>query len=228
MAKRRRATSPQDINKLVFEAIEDMQKQIRQLRQAGPPAVQPDDKRFESDPFPWQLIMNHPGGHTEAWDSDNYMYYHPGYVDQITGDTIPAGFKRIGGPVIEKYKIFGDNQTGSVGDGKIYDEITKDLDGAKLVWVGAYQSTAGSGLTTIQIHNRGSQSSPRTVDMLSTRVTIDSGERSSKTAAIPFVIDPGFVGTLPNSKVRWGDEIRIDVDAIATGSKGHAVFLGFQ
>ena len=58
--------------------------------------------------------------------------------------------------------------------------------------------------------------------MLSTKLTIDSGETGSDTAATPAVIDAN------NDDVALHDLLRIDVDATATTkAKGLIVTLGF-
>ena len=78
--------------------------------------------------------------------------------------------------------------------------------------------TAGTTNTLdIQIHNL-----TQTADMLSTKLTIDSAETDSATAATAAVIDTA------NDDVATGDRIRIDVDAVhTTASKGLVVELQF-
>ena len=107
----------------------------------------------------------------------------------------------------------------STGDGKGYLHIPAELDGANLVEVHAMVITAGTtGTTDIQIYNL-----TDTVDMLSTVITIDSGETGSDTAATPAVIDTD------NDDVAENDVIRIDVDAVSTTApKGLVVTLAFQ
>jgi hypothetical protein len=59
--------------------------------------------------------------------------------------------------------------------------------------------------------------------MLTTKITIDSGEKTSYTAATPPVINTS------NDGVATGDEIRVDVDAISTTPpNGLSIILGFQ
>jgi len=97
--------------------------------------------------------------------------------------------------------------------------IPAELDGYNLVDVGALVATAGTtGTTDIQIHNV-----TDSVDMLSTKLTIDSGEKDSSTAATAAVID----GT--NDDVATGDHLRIDVDAVSTTApQGLVVTLTFK
>ena len=69
----------------------------------------------------------------------------------------------------------------ATGDGKGYFHIPASLNGMNLVAVHAEVITAGTtGTTDIQIHNV-----TQAADMLSTKLTIDSGETGSDTAATP-------------------------------------------
>jgi hypothetical protein len=78
--------------------------------------------------------------------------------------------------------------------------------------VGATVDTAGvTNLTTIDINNNGTT-------ILSTKITIDTGEKTSRTAATPSVISS------PNFKL--GDIITFDVDAVqTTAAKGLTMFM---
>lgn len=107
----------------------------------------------------------------------------------------------------------------TTGDGKFYFHVPSPLDGMNLVEVHAEVITAGTTNTTdIQIAN-----ATDSVDMLSTVLTIDSGETGSDSAAAPAVID----GT--KDDVVTNDLLRIDVDAVSTTApKGLIVTLGFR
>lgn len=92
------------------------------------------------------------------------------------------------------------------GDGAAYFVVPSTMNGAILTGVVATVITAGTtNTTTIQIHNL-----TDTVDMLSTRITIDSTETSSATAGIPAVIDS------TKDDVATNDVLRIDIDTIST------------
>lgn len=97
--------------------------------------------------------------------------------------------------------------------------VPAQLNGYNLVVAHAAVVTAGTtNTTTIQIANV-----TDAVDMLSTKITIDSAEKTSYTAATPPVIDA------TKDDVATGDELRIDCDAISTTpAKGLIVILGFQ
>lgn len=94
----------------------------------------------------------------------------------------------------------------STGDGAFYFHVPSALAGMNLVAVHAEVITAGTtGTTDIQIHNV-----TDAVDMLSTKLTIDSGETGSDTAATAAVINTS------NDDVAENDLLRIDVDAVST------------
>lgn len=106
----------------------------------------------------------------------------------------------------------------ATGDGKGYFYVPPALNGMNLVSVNAKVITAGTtGTMDIQIANV-----TDTTDMLSTKMTIDSTETSTDTAATPAVIDT------TKDDVATGDILRVDVDAVqTTKAKGLIVTLGF-
>ena len=114
---------------------------------------------------------------------------------------------------------FRDDETVVVGDGAGYLHIPADLAGMDLVEVHDEVKAAGTtGTSDVQIRNV-----TQAADMLSTKLTIDSGETGSDTAATPAVIDTA------NDDVAVNDLIRIDVDAVqTTPPEGLLVTLGFR
>lgn len=112
---------------------------------------------------------------------------------------------------------FGTDVT--TGDGKFYIVIPSTLNGMNLVGVHAKVITAGTTNTTdIQIANV-----TDTQDMLSTKLTIDSTETGSDTAATAAVINTSY------DDVATNDLLRIDVDAVSTTApKGLIVTLIFR
>ena len=106
----------------------------------------------------------------------------------------------------------------STGDGKGYFRIPDTLNSMILSTVAAAVITAGTtGTMDIQIRNV-----TRVVDMLTTKITIDSAETDSKTAATPAVIDTS------NDDVSTGDMIAFDIDAVHnTPAKGLLINLTF-
>lgn len=111
-----------------------------------------------------------------------------------------------------------DVETGN-GAGGNFMRIPAKLNGWNLTDAEACVSTAGTtGTTDIQVHNV-----TDAADMLSTVMTIDSGETDTSTAATARVID----GTADD--VATGDQIRIDVDAVSTTApQGLVVELTFE
>jgi hypothetical protein len=131
-------------------------------------------------------------------DNENYLYSRTRYVE---------------------IEVFSPTSDWSTGDGKKYFHIPTELNGMNLVYVHAFDVTAGTtGVSTIQIANVTDGT-----DMLSTRITMDSGETGSNTAATPAVIDT------TKDDVATNDVIRIDIDGTSTTApKGLVVTLGFS
>jgi len=107
----------------------------------------------------------------------------------------------------------------ATGDGKVYFVVPTELTGMNLVRVAATVITAGTtNNTDIQIANV-----TDAVDMLSTKMRIETGETSTRTSAQPGTIDAA------HDDVVTGDVLRIDVDAVqTTAPKGLIVELVFQ
>lgn len=115
-------------------------------------------------------------------------------------------------------EVFGfrNNETVVTGDDAGRLPIPPAIDGRRLSFIRAKVKTAPSGGTvTIQIFNIDGA-----VDILSTLLTIDDGETSSETAAVPVVIN------VANDDVSDGDDLRVDIDA-ANGAVGLQVEFGF-
>jgi hypothetical protein len=127
----------------------------------------------------------------------------------------------IFGTQVVQLMVFDDSQDVATGNGAgdLFFRVPSTMNGMNLVAVAACVQTAGTtGTTDIQIHNV-----TDTADMLSTVITIDSGETDSATAAAAAVID----GTADD--VATGDILRIDVDAVSTTPpKGLLVELQFR
>ena len=96
-----------------------------------------------------------------------------------------------------------------IGDGCDYFTVPSRYNGKSIlsVHVGCYTPPSG-GLLTAQVHNL-----TDAVDICSTLPTIDSGEKSSFTAATQPVVDQA------NNVLATGDVLRFDVDG-ANGAKG--------
>ena len=107
----------------------------------------------------------------------------------------------------------------AVGDGAGYFRVPSSMNGMNLVAISATVITAGTtGTTDVQIANI-----TQAADMLSTKLTVDSGETDSSTAATPAVIDAA------NDDVATADLLRVDVDAVSTtAAKGLIINLEFR
>jgi len=108
------------------------------------------------------------------------------------------------------------------GDGITAITIPPTMDTLNLYSIGAHVYTAGTGSTTdVQLHNV-----TTSLDLLSTKLTIDAGETDSSTAATPVVINSS--GTI--NKVYTATVLRIDVDQIASGAaaKGLEIRMEFR
>ena len=141
-------------------------------------------------------------------------------MPQIFAPTeILGGGKNVNPIFYINAQVFGYTTDVATGDGKYYFHIPAFWDRFYLVEVHARVITAGTTNTTdIQIANV-----TDSVDMLSTKLTIDSAETGSNTAAAPAVID------ITKDEVAENDLLRIDVDAVSTTApKGLIITLGFR
>lgn len=126
----------------------------------------------------------------------------------------------IHGEVVVEMVVFDFTTDCATGDGKFYFHIDDKLGGMDLVRVHAEVITAGTtGTMDIQIANVDAG-----VDFLSTKLTIDSGETGSDTAATAAVINTA------NDDVQTNEVLRIDVDAVHSGTaaKGLIVTMAFR
>lgn len=107
----------------------------------------------------------------------------------------------------------------ATGDGKFFFHIPVGLGGMNLVEVHSEVVTAGvTGTMDIQIRNV-----TQAADMLSTLMTIETGDTGSDDSGTPPVIDAA------NDDVVVNDVLAIDIDAIhSTAAKGLIVTLGFK
>ena len=84
--------------------------------------------------------------------------------------------------------------------------------------LGAHVYTAGvTGTTDIMLHNL-----TQAVDMLTTAITIDSGETDASTAATAPVVDGS------NNTVATADVIRFDIDAVSSGTAANGLEIRMQ
>lgn len=108
----------------------------------------------------------------------------------------------------------------TTGDGKVYYPVPSTLNGANLISARATLSAAGTGggfLCQLRRKRAGAD-----VDMLSTRISIDTNEDDSLDATAPPVINAS------NDDMATGDRIYVDLDGVPTGAKGLAIEMKFQ
>lgn len=112
--------------------------------------------------------------------------------------------------------VLGATDTTAVGNGKYYFVTPANLNNYRLTSVSAQVITAGTTSTTTVALTRcvtaatGDACSSTTAQMLSTNMTIDSGENSTATAATPAVINTA------NATITTGQIIRVDIAAVST------------
>lgn len=137
------------------------------------------------------------------------------------GATGPTGPQGATGPVAPKdIQILVTDPHGdslAVGDGQAYFTIPASLNGYNITSIHAALTTVStSGNPTIQVARIRSGVS---VDVLSTKVTIDANTNNSYIATTPPVINTS------NDDVQTGDIIRVDVDVAGSGARGLMVLI---
>lgn len=127
-----------------------------------------------------------------------------------------AGSDVMGGRGIQ-VRVFDVTTDVATGDRKATFRVDQRLAGMNIVDVHAEVDTAGTTNTLdIQLRNV-----TQSADILSTKLTVDSAETGSDTAATPAVIDAD------QDDLQLNDVIAIDIDAIhATAPKGLTVTIG--
>lgn len=115
-------------------------------------------------------------------------------------------------------KVYNEASAIASGDGKMYFTVPAELSAMDLKGVGGHLYTAAtSGTVQVQLHNVTSG-----VDMLTSKLEWDSTEKDTVTAASAAVINAAADG------VAEGEEIRVDIDAAASGAKGMELRLSFS
>lgn len=103
-------------------------------------------------------------------------------------------------------QVFASGTSTATGDGAAFFRVPSDLNGYNIIGVAAAVYTAGTtGTLDIQLRNK-----TQTADILSTKMTIDSGETDTSTAATAAVINTA------EDDLTTGDVIAVDIDAVHT------------
>lgn len=154
-----------------------------------------------------------------AADGNNVVISATGGSSGVGIDVKMKGLGRFRKPSVVGIQVFDAGTSTSTGDAKAFFRVPPELNGMNLTRVAATVYTAGTtGTTDIQIRNK-----TDTTDMLSTKLTIDSTETDTATAANAAVIDTS------KDDVVTGDVLAIDVDAVhTTPAKGLYVELYFE
>ena len=119
-------------------------------------------------------------------------------------------------------KVYNEASAIAAGDGKMYFAVPAALNGMNLTSVGGHLYTAAtSGVVAVQIANVTSA-----VDMLSAakKLEWDVTEKDTATAG---AASTAVINTSTNG-VASGEEIRVDIDAAASGAKGMEIRLTFK
>lgn len=156
---------------------------------------------------------------SNAATGGNPLLQMSGGDTDVGWDIKMKGIGKMRKPTVFEVSVVGSASDVATGDGKAFFEVPEELNGMNLTGVGAFVYTAGTtGTMDVQIRNI-----TQAADMLTTKITIDTTEVSSRTAATPAVIDAA------NDDVATGDRIAIDVDAIqTTKAKGLYVWFRFE
>lgn len=127
----------------------------------------------------------------------------------------PAGLSQGGTKTVQAF-VLGPTDATTVSNGKYYFTVPVTLNAYRLTGVSAQTLISGStGVTEIALTRcvaaaTGDTCSSTTVQMLSTNMTIDSGENSTVTAATPAVINTS------NATITTNQVIRVDIATINT------------
>jgi hypothetical protein len=104
----------------------------------------------------------------------------------------------------------------TVGDYQGWFMIPPALNGWNITFVGAMRKAGGTGVPALQLRNV-----TDSVDVLTTKVTIDTSETTSGTAATPPVIDT------TKDDVATYDIFAVDVDVAGTSTFNCIFIVGF-
>lgn len=200
MPRRRKSVAPLDASQVFSDRMDTIEKAIRTMAQAQAASVQVVDTENFNDPVEGMVVVD--------WPTSRLCYYHDNRWICTPENPVHA------------IKVYTDKTANKVGDGAFRFPIEEDLAELDIIAVRGFNGVVGTGPTVIQISNQ-----TRGIDILSTPITIDAGEISSKTAGTPPVIRTD--GATPANHVHEDDVIWIDVDTVGSGSKGLGVYITF-
>lgn len=114
-------------------------------------------------------------------------------------------------------KIAADDSTFDPTDEPFVFAIPRGLNRTQLISAEAFVSTVGSSQTEVSINNL-----TLAVAMLSTNITIDSGDYTSYVAA-----NESVVAAPPDALVHTGNRIQVQIENAGSGAMGLGVILEF-
>lgn len=115
-------------------------------------------------------------------------------------------------------KCISDTTALTTGDSLVLFTVPSCLDLMNLTAIaGHVYTTSSSANISVALYNLTDSQ-----DMLSTNLIIDAGEKDSKTSSTASVINTTY------DDVATADELRVDVDAAGTGTKGLELRLTFK
>lgn len=110
----------------------------------------------------------------------------------------------------------------SLGDGQDFFVIPPAFNGWRMTDASMHLTTAGTTPTNVQLAKVPLATGQPTVDLLTTKLSVDANEKDSSTAAVLRVINTS------NAIFATGDEVRVDVDLAGTNAKGLVTNYTFE
>lgn len=160
-----------------------------------------DESNSESESSPNIIIPDDNSSGTGAWEL-TYAYAQTGNTKTVSIILLPDDATLVTGNGFANLPFY----------------VPESLNGWRLTNVSAAVAEASiSGKPTFQVHNQ-----TDSVDMLSTRITIDENELHSSTATDSPDINSSY------RTVVTGDKIRFDCDVAGNGAKGAQIDLTFS
>lgn len=187
---------PRTPTEVLEQRIDELEAQLKEARRPGAQTFNIIDIDHYNDPIQGEYALD--------WPLNGVYYFHEGVWYPI-------------GQLAAKYeiKVFDDEELMITGDGLFKWGIDSDLSGLYLLSASAFVSTTGSGVATIQVQNV-----TQGLNLLTTAITIDSGEYDSLDAGTQPVINTALT-------INAKDRLWINASAVPTGAKGLGVRLLF-
>lgn len=200
MPRRRKSVAPLDSSQVLTDRMDVLEKVLRTMQQAQAASVQVVDTENFNDPVEGMTVVD--------WPTGRFCYYHDN-----KWICFPAPVHAI--------KVYADTKLNKVAAGAFRFAVEADLDGWTMIAVSAFNGTKGTSSTVVQISLADKANDARGIDLLTTPITIVSGNHSSDEGGVQPVIDPNM------DPLQTADMIWINVDTVGSGSKGLGVYIMF-